>query len=260
MTPTVEDTFVIPAGGGWKSTEAATDNNRTITLERSMPAGGTIEGDVSIKGSEPGKLRLVNRVAVKAIGPHQWEYRETLHWTGPPKNLVGDIRPEDLALLKSHLPSALATDADARALVEKAAQLSIPVLFGPGDPLLAIGILHPDLALYRAHQRLGFVLMKALEQQFGDKMQPAERREVARQLIQEIFTSAKLSQPDPTAAAATPGSSSGLTPLMFIVKPQGKVVSTNGEVDEFSGEIFWALFEDAALYNDVVLTAVVESN
>jgi hypothetical protein len=120
--------------------------------------------------------------------------------------------------------------------------------------------LHPDLLLYRANQRLGSVLVKALELQFGDRMQPAERREVARQLIQEAFNSGKLPQPDPAAAAATPGNSTGLTPLMFIVKPPGKVISTNGEIDEFSGEIFWALFEEAASYEDVVMTAVLETH
>lgn len=263
VAPTLEDTFVIPAGKGWKSTEEVKDNNRTVTLERSLPAGGTLEGDVTIKSSEPGQLRLVNSVAVKAAGEQhgkpRWEYRETLHWTGPPRKLLGDIQPADLARLKSHLPKLLATDANALGLADRAAQLSVPVLFGPGDPLLAVGMLHPDLALYRANQRIGFVLVKALEQQFGDQMQPAERREVARQLIQETLSSSKLSQPDPAAAATTPTSSSGLTPLMFIVKPPGKVVSTNGEIDEFSGEIFWALYEDAALYQDVVLTAVMES-
>lgn len=266
VTPTLEDTFVIPAGNAWKSTEEAKDDNRTLTLERSLPAGATLQGDVSIKGpepgksSEPGKLRLVNLVAVKATGPHQVEYRETLHWTGPLNQLLGDIRPEDLARLKSHLPQALATDANARALLDKVTELSVPVLFGPGEPLLALGLLHPDLALYRANQRIGAVLVQALEQQFGEKMQPAERRNVARQLIQEAFNSGKISQPDPTAAAIAPGNSAGLTPLMFIVKPPGKVVSTNGEIDEFGGEIFWALFEEAAMYQDVVMTAVVETN
>ncbi len=202
----------------------------------------------------------MNHVAVKPAGPHQLEYRETLHWAGPPRKLVGDIQPDYLARLKSHLPKPLATDDNARALMDKATELSIPVLFGPGDPLLAVGFLHPDLAVYRANQRIGSVLVKALEQQFGEKMQPAERREVARQLIQETFTSGKFSQPDPTAVAATPGNNTGLTPLMFIVKPPGKVVSTNGEIDEFSGEIFWALFEDAASHQDVVLTAVLETN
>jgi hypothetical protein len=260
VTPTLEETFLIPSGDAWKSTEEAKDDNRTVTLKRSLPAGATLDGDVSIKGLEPGKLRLVNHVAVKATGPHQVEYRETLHWTGPPSKLLGDIRPEDLARLKAHLPQALATDANARALLDKVAELSVPVLFGPGEPLLAIGLLHPDLALYRANQRLGAVLVKALEQQFGEKMQPAERRNVAKQLIQEAFDSGKISQPDPTAAATTPGNSSGLTPLMFIVKSPGKVVSTNGEIDEFGGEIFWALFEEAATYQDVVMTAVLETN
>jgi hypothetical protein len=267
-TPTLEDTFVVPAGAGWKSSEETKDTNRMVTLERSFATGATLQGDVSIKssepakGSEPAKLRLVNQVTVKAAGPHQLEYRETLAWKGsPPSKILGDIKPEDLARLKSHLPKPLATDANARALADKTAELAIPVLFGPNDPLLALGFLHPDLALYRANQRLGSVLVKALEQQFGDKMQPSDRREVARQLIQETFSSGKLSQPDPAAAVSTtPGTNTGLTPLMFIVKPSGKVVSTNGEIDEFSGEVFWALFEDAASYKDIVLTAVMETN
>ncbi len=259
--PTLEDTFAIPSGSGWKSSEEIKDNNRSVTLERSLPAGATLDGDVSIKSSEPGKLRVVNHVTIKAAGPHQLEYRETLHWTGPPNKILGDIHPDDLGRLKSHLPKALATDANVLALVDKAAELSVPVLFGPGDPLLAMGMLHPDLAIYRLNQRIGTVMVKALEQQFGDKMQPAERREVARQLIQETLNPDKLTRPDPAlAAAAASGTTTGLTPLMFIVQPPGKVISTNGEIDEFSGEIFWALFEDAAMYNDVVMTAVLETN
>jgi hypothetical protein len=272
MTPTLEDTFVIPAEKGWKSTEESKDDNRVLTFERSLPAGATLQGDISIKSSEsikgsdpgqssePGKLRLVNQVAVKAVAPHQLEYRETLHWTGPPRKLLGDIQPEDLARLKKYLPQPLATDENARALVDKTTQLGIPVVFGPGDPLLAVGLLHPDLALYRANQRMGAVIVKALEQQFGDKMQPAERFRVARQLIQDTFTSVKMAQPDPAAPAINPANNSGLTPLMFIVKAPGRVVSTNGEIDEFSGDIFWALFEDAASYQDVVMTALLETN
>jgi hypothetical protein len=51
VTPSLEDTFVIPAGSAWKSAEELKDDNRTLTLERSMPAGATLEGDVSIKDS-----------------------------------------------------------------------------------------------------------------------------------------------------------------------------------------------------------------
>jgi hypothetical protein len=264
--PTLEDTFVVPTGDGWKSSEESKDDNQTLTLERTLAAGATLQGDISIKSSEsvkssePGKLRLVNQVTVQAAGPHRLEYRETLHRIGPASKLLDNLHPEDLARLKSHLPQPLATDANAHALVDKLAELSVPVLFGPGDPLLTLGLLHPDLALYRANQRLGVVVMQALEQQFGDKMQPAERREIARQLIQATLSTARISQPNPTAAMANPTNSPGLTPLMFVVRPPGKVVSTNGEIDEFSGEIFWALFEEAASYKDVVMTAVLETN
>jgi hypothetical protein len=45
---------------------------------------------------------------------------------------------------------------------------------------------------------------------------------------------------------------------MFIVKIPGKVISSNGEVDELTGEVYWALFPQAAALKPVVLTAVVE--
>jgi hypothetical protein len=44
------------------------------------------------------------------------------------------------------------------------------------------------------------------------------------------------------------------------VKAPGRVVSSNGEVDELTGEVFWGLFSEAAAFKDVVLTAVVEVN
>jgi hypothetical protein len=46
---------------------------------------------------------------------------------------------------------------------------------------------------------------------------------------------------------------------MFIVKTPGHIVSSNGEVDDVTGEIFWALFSDAASLKDIVLNAVVET-
>jgi hypothetical protein len=261
--PTLEDTFVIPSGAGWKSSEEKKNDNQVLTLERQFTTDGRLQGDVSIKGNQPGKgqpgtLRLTNEVSVKRIAPHQVEYRETLQWKGDSTKVLGDLQPEDLSEIKAHLPRALATDANARELAGKMAELAIPVLFGPGDPLLALGFLHPDLAVYRANQRLGGLMMRALEQQFGDKMQPAERREVARRLIEAALTSPKMSKPDPAAASAAPGNSSGLTPLMFIVKPPGRIVSTNGETDDLTGEVFWAFFEEAAAFKDLVLTAVVE--
>ena len=257
MTPTLDDTFVVPSGTGWKSREEKKGEERTLVVERTVPAGTSLDGDLSLKGGEPGKLMLVNHVTVTRSGPRRFEYRETLHWKGEPPKLTENLKPENLAEIKAALPKPLATDANAQRLAEKTAALILPVLFGPGDPLLAVGLLHPDLAERRLSQRIGAVLLKALEDEFGDKMQASERREVARKLIATGFDTSKPSQPSP--ASGPPASKgSALTPLMFIVKPPGRVVSSNGEVDELTGEVYWALFSDAASLKDVVLTAVVE--
>ncbi len=256
VTPTLEDTFVIPTGAGWKSKEEKQNDDRVLTLERSVAAGASLQGDLSIKAGEGAKLKLVNEVKVTRLGPHRFEYREILKFKGEPSKVLGDIKAEDLGKIRSYLPKPLATDANARALAQKMTVLAVPMLFGPGDPLLAIGMMHPDLAARRAGQRMGALLIKALEEQFGDQLQPAQRRDVARQLIQDTFTSSKISPPDPSAASSN--KNSGITPLMFTVKTPGRVVSSNGELDELSGEVFWALFDEAAAFNDVVLTAVVE--
>jgi len=259
MAPSVEETFVLPSTDAWKFHEEKKDTERTLVFEKTMAAGASLKGDLSIKGADPAKVNLINEVTVSRVAPRRFEYRETLRWTGPkPDSLT--FKPEDLAQLKAALPKPLATDANARAVMEKTSILAIPLLFGPGEPLLTLGLMHPDLAAHRMSQRVGAVIVKALEEQFGDKMTLAERREVTRKLIEMTFAKNKPAQPDPAAAAA-PGKDSkdsGLIPLMFIVKSPGKVISTNGEVDEVTGEVYWGLFPEAASYQPVILTLILQ--
>jgi len=270
MSTALEDAFDIPSGADWKISEEKKDSDRNVTAVRTFAVGAAHKGDIALKedlpkpgpGQEPPKgpapLVVVNDVTVTRLGPKRYEYKETLRWVGPPPK-TGNIKPEDIVQLKALLPKALATDENARALGQKAAILAVPILFGPGDPLLAMGLLHPDLALRRASQRMGTVMMKALEEQFGDKMPIAERREVARQLIDTAFNQAKPAKPDPAAGPSPDKGSSGkLTSLMFVLKTAGKIVSSNGEVDDLTGEVFWALFPEAASIKPVTMTAIVE--
>ncbi len=257
QVPTLEDTFVIPSGDGWKSRQEKTSQDRSVILERVLAAGDTIEGDLSIKDDKnPSKLQLVNKVTVSRVGPRLFEYRETLKWKGgPPEN----ITPEQTAEIVASLPKPLATEANARAFAQKGAALAIPMMFGPGEPLLPLVLFHPDLAERRLSQRVGPLLLKALEEEFGDKMQPAQRREVVRKLIEKSVSSTRPSQPQPDAASGpSSGKGSTLVPLMFIVKTPGRVVSSNGEVDEFRGEVFWGLYPEAASMKELTLTAVCE--
>src|SRR5690349_1420825 len=84
MTPALEDTFVFPTGPGWKSRQEKKNDDRTMIFERVMPAGRSLEGDLSIKGDGPAKLQLVNEVTVTRAAPGRYEYRETLRWKGSP--------------------------------------------------------------------------------------------------------------------------------------------------------------------------------
>ena len=44
-----------PSGGEWKSREQKKDSDRTLTFERSLAAGSSLEGDLTIKGGEADK-------------------------------------------------------------------------------------------------------------------------------------------------------------------------------------------------------------
>jgi hypothetical protein len=257
MGGTLEEIFALPTGSEWKSREETKGEERSLIFVRNAAAGATVKGDLSIKGEGAGKLDLVNEATVARQAPRRFEYRETLRWTGDTTGKPSTLKPDDITAIRALLPKDLATEANARGLADRAVQLAMPMIFGPGEPLLAIGLFHPDLAERRATQRIGSVLLKALEEQFGDKLTPAQRTAVARGLVQTTFNTTRPAQPDPSEGPPTK-KSSGLTPLMFILKAPGKIVSSNGEIDTFSGEVYWALYPEAALLKEVTLTAVCE--
>lgn len=269
--PTLEDTFVFPSGVGWKlldapkqtapvsavhvSSSVAKPGEMTKTFERLFASGSTSKGDLSIVAGKSKALELVNEATVTKVGPNRYEYKETLRWVGRPPDQP-EPTAEEMEQIKAVLPKELATDENVRALSQRTHRLAIPLMFGPSDPLLAQGWLHPELAERRILQRAGALMSKALEEQFGDKLTPEQRHELVKRTIQGTLNASKPSQPDPAASSTKDNGS--LTPLMFVLRAPGKLISSNGEYDDFSGEVFWALYPEAASLQPVVLTAVYE--
>lgn len=255
MAPSIDDTFLFPTGAGWKVSDGKEKSDVTKTFVRTV-SGGSLKGDLAVKADKASKApELVNEVTVTRVGPKRFEYKETLRWVGEvPKETM---KPEDLATLKAALPKPLATDENARAVAQRTYALVLPMMFGPNDLLLAVSLIHPDLAERRARQKIGAVLLQALQEQFGEQMTADQRREVARKLIESSFSSSRPSQPDPSGGGDSKNSSN-LTSLTFVLKAPGKLVSSNGEFDELSGEVYWALFPEAASLKPVVLTATYE--
>ena len=101
-------------------------------------------------------------------------------------------------------------------------------------------------------------MTKALEAQFGDKMTLAQRRDITLKLIAMSLAQSRQAAPSADAGPPSPGQAAALTPLMFVLKTAGKIVSSNGEMDELSGEVFWALYPPAAAVKPVVMTATVD--
>lgn len=257
QAPTLESTFLIPSGTPWKSSQETEKSGELWSIaERTFAAGDSTEGDLSIKGADPSKPRLVNKAIVSRLAPHRFEYRETLDWKGEPPDTLNPT-PDQIAAFEACLPKPLATEANARALLNKEGAMMLPVLFGPSDPVLPLVMVHPDLAERKLSQRIDAQLVKLLEEQFGNKMTLSERQEAAQKFV-ALSVSANRPSPSEASPAASPTSSKqgSLVPLMFIVKVPGRLVSTNGEVDEVTHEVYWGLFDVSAAAKQLVLTAI----
>jgi hypothetical protein len=216
--------------------------------------------------AKPLELLVVNEVTVRQLSPGRYEYRETVRWVGKKPKEMGAVDADMLKQIKSALPSALATDANVADVGRVMTKELWRMLFGPGDPLFSQIIMHPDLAERRFRREAGRAIDTSLQQKFGDSLSVEDRHQAARKLVSVMFEkspakSIKSKAGDPLAmggGADGPGDFS-LVAMTFSVKLPGKIVSTNGEVDEVNGEVYWAMYAMAPVVGDVEMTAVCET-
>ena len=268
-----EDVFAIPvAGGPWKI-KREVDNDKhevTITADRTLQPGQVIKEDIQVKSKNKVKPTgyMVNEATVRAAGPGKWEYRETLHWHGTIPADLDEQNPDITASVKKSLPAALATDANVKKLSGMISHEFMKTLFGPPDPffthIFSEIMFQPDFAVHRLSMRMGGSVQNALITQFGDKLTAEQRTQITGKLLASAFDVTKdkmKSKSDPAAAAGGKAADdSAAVALTYRIKLPGKVVSTNGELDPYTNEVYWALFPEAAAYGDVTLTAVCDTN
>lgn len=250
--PKIEDVFVVPKGAGWK-TESKKENDEIVfTASREMKLGELIEGDLSI--IDEGKVSLVNEVQVKEADG-RFIYRETFRWKGTKPKEIDKPMPELMKTLNEALP-ATATKEDKEFLAVKLQAEIWRVLMGPGDPILFSLLLQPDYAERKLRQRLGKAVINLLIQRLGDRLTDDQRREAGRKLmsldkIKEVF--------DPKEKAESEQKSdkqSYLVTMAMIVKMPGEIISSNGEVDPLTNEVYWAMLPEAAAIGEVTLEAI----
>jgi hypothetical protein len=260
MGPKADDVFSLPVAPAWTVTRTKKGTDLVIKAERTFKAAEVLPSDVKLKGLK-GVIVLTNTLSIKQVSPGRWEYRETLHWNGERPDAFKQIPAEVKTAYKQSLPAGFATDANLQALGETTLRELWRALFGPGDPLLAMVIMHPDLAERKVMRRIGVVVNTALVERFGDKLTQVQRGDIVKKVVQQAIEDTKSttkSKADPTAAADS--SPSALTAMTFVIKLPGKIVSTNGERDDVTGEVYWALYSEAAAVGDVVMTATSDTN
>lgn len=104
-------------------------------------------------------------------------------------------------------------------------------------------------------QRLGMALEQALKDELGDQLSPEQRRQVVRDLLSTENVKQTF---DPERESKREEPSPELVSMTFVVRLPGRVVESNGEVDPYSGEVFWSMYSMAPAIGDVELRAVCE--
>jgi hypothetical protein len=257
--PSRPQTFRLPSGALWKTSIERSKEKVTYTAIRNFAPGDPDAKDLVIRADKG--ATVANSASLRQIQPGLWEYREVLHWEGPvDTGGIAELAKEVTPLIKEALPADLATDANAAAIAKSMLPSYTSSMLGPPRPLIPDLLGNSDLAGMLLENDMGKPIDDALQQQFGDKMTSTQRLDVIRMLV-ALCTSQAASTADNKANAgsgaggASSDNDGSLDSLTFVLNPPGKVISTNGIYNQYTGEVFWGLYPLAACPGDVVMTA-----
>lgn len=255
--PKLEDYFELPTGDEWETQQKKEEGDLVFTAKRTLQNGESIRGDLIIKKGD--KPILINEVTVREIAPGRYEYREVLRWQGDPPSGYAEFDPDITKAIKNALPENLHESPAVSEIMDSIKREIWRMFFGPGDPIIGQLLTHPDLAEKKMKRSLGKLLVAALVEKLGNKLPERERAATARAILDGLMLEKMIRNEQPSPEPPEPGGSDDQpTPLYLSVKLPGRIVETNGELDELAGEVFWALYPQAAAPGEVVLRAVCD--
>ena len=259
--PKIEDSFILPVGNEWRAVKVTPGKNeRVIAFHRTMQLGESAQGDVTMLDLKK-KPVCSNSVSVKQIAPGRFEYSETFHWKGAMPKDLGEIATKQLAELKMCLPPKLSSDSNAKDIALRMSKEFYVVMFGPNDPFInhLVSFVTATEALERKLlKKLATVFLKVLAEKFGSQLTLEERKEIVKKMVHSQVNQMNDKTQEKTSGKNEEGSNSPVS-MFSSVKIPGKVVETNGEFDEFTGEVYWSFYPEAAAAGDFTLRVVCEN-
>ena len=250
------DIFAMP-GPDWNKSEEIKDSEKITTLKRNFEAGMDPVTDIIIR--ENGTTKLKNFVMVRKLPDNKIEYYEKIVFAKPDKDKQERDMNEFINELKKVMPVGLGTDADYQAISKKTNVSISRMFFGPDGHLFGTLILNPDGALRRLRSKLGVIESKILAEQFGDRMTQAQRDDVVRKLLTSFDNSKVMSNAKPPASPEQSNQSQAdMVGMSVSVRLPGKVIESNGEIDSFTGEVFWDFASNSAESEVLELRAICQ--
>ncbi len=256
--PNTFDQFLfLPSGAEWKTSQTTEKEYLVFTGVRQAKLGDTITDDLRVK--QKGKAILSNLVTVKDLGNGRYEYLETITYTGEKKPDLPSPEGEMLTMLRESLAGVEVTDAQIKEMSQAAMIDLWRIIFGPTRPMLPSLILHPDLGERELRRSFGRTMDVQFEKFFGDKMDKDARLKAIRTLMAKMDSEKIMGPTKEKAQSESSGEGdSGLISMSTIVKLPGRIIEANGEIDEISGEVFWAFFSESPQMAPLTLRAVCE--
>lgn len=215
---TLDDTFALPKGEGWKITRALDTSDKkqedkqpaqgqpampgipgtameVYTATRTCALGETVTRDVAIKpGDDKNKpVQVTNEVTVHRLAPNRIEYREVVRWVGKAKPALkfSDMTIPDkemLAEMKKDMPADLVTPDKAKALMGRFLPEMWHAFFGPNDPLItdlfSIAFF-PDAMKLKLQKRFGAMFDRILADTYGEQLSVERRHAIVRHMIDD---------------------------------------------------------------------------
>ena len=250
------DIFAMP-GADWNKSEEIKDSEKITTLKRNFKGGEDPVSDIIIR--EKGITKLKNFVMVRKLEGNRLEYYEKIVYLTPDNDKQEKDMGEFIKELKKALPPSTGTDADYRAISKKTNVAISRMFFGPDDHLFGTLILNPDGALRRLRSKLGVAESKILAEQFGTRFSKDEYDQIVKKLLVSFDNSKVMSKTKPpTNSDPSSQSQSDMVGMSVAVKLPGKIIESNGEIDTFTGEVFWDFASTSAEPEILELRAICQ--
>jgi len=229
--------FVAPTGARWKITEQTKEDEKTTTVTTDGKLGESPLTDIIFKGKKATLLK--NYITVREIEPGVYEYYEKFVNPNPDGKGYQKQMEELKKMLQKSLPTGITlTDAQYAGIGKQLNTDIMRVMFGPDDHLIGGFLLNPEGTVHRLRMKIAGKLDKALEVNapaLSFDQRKATVLSMMRDFDQQVLDSQKPKKDDPNAA----DSNGDFVGLSVSVKLPGELVSTNGEIDPYTGEVFW---------------------